>query len=211
VFAVARLVREAAAPQLYVEDLAAGRVHRVQDGALALGGVVVRFVAEGECIAVVTPEGRRVVGFEEPVEVAGRALRVRRPAPAETTRRSPGGTFPYRVEALLGPEGATARFGEHGRIHAIEAENRALLVWILARRLADDRARGATEAGWCPDADVRVGIWGVQARDLLDNNLNVVISRTRRELGEHGFDGRCIDRRRGETRLLVADVRVESR
>ncbi|MFZ5476426.1 MAG: FHA domain-containing protein [Myxococcota bacterium] len=209
VFAVVRLSPgpDAGAP-LYVEDR--GLVHRVEGDTLALPDLALRFVARGDGFVCEGPEGPVEVALDAPFTVGGRVLRLRRPGPAETTRRSPRGAFPYRVEASLGAEGAVARFVDRadGRAHVLQAETRAVLVWILGRRLLEDRARGAPEPGWCADAEVRVGIWGAEAREQLENNLNVVVSRVRRELGERGFDGRCIDRRRGGTRLVVAEVQV---
>lgn len=209
-FVVVRLERgPAEGGRLFVEDLASGLVHPVVGDRLALGGLSLTFRDQDGAVALEGPDGPVPLGPDGFVEVAGRALRVRRPTAAETTRRA-SGPARYAVEARLSPAPA-ATFVDRGtgRAHTMVAETRALLVFLLARQWEQDRAAGRAEVGWCDDDRVRSGIWGGPGRSQLGNNLNVVVSRTRRELVDHGFDALCIERQRGRTRLVVDAVELD--
>lgn len=112
--------------------------------------------------------------------------------------------------SLDGPTGPSAAF-EHlvtGARHTVSAENRAILVHLLARRLMAERATDPEAKGWCDDGGLRTAIWGAESRKQLANNLNVVIRRTRQELDKAGFDGSCIEKVHGHTRLHVAEATV---
>ncbi len=203
--------RPTAGAPLFLEDPASGLVHAVDpSGVVVVGGATLTFRDEGDRLVCVGPGGPIPIGADGALALGPRLLRVRRPAPAATTRRARGPAFRYEVEARL-TDVPRARFVDRlgGRQHTVVAETRALLVFLLARQWLADRDAGRPEGGWCDDDRLRTGIWGGPGRAHLGNNLNVVISRTRRELEEHGLDGRCIERRKGRTRLVVEAAVVE--
>ncbi len=63
-------------------------------------------------------------------------------------------------------------------------------------------------AGWRPDDILRSALWGAQYRKLARNTFNMVVSRTRQHIEEAGLDPACIEKRKGWTRLVVAEVDV---
>lgn len=132
------------------------------------------------------------------------------PAPGET-REVLGATHGYRLQVDLdGPAGPQARFDDpaSGVGHTITAENRVVLVYVLARKLSQDRAAGVpeVEAGWLADPDVALGIWGRAAADGLGNQLNVLVWRVRKELEAGGFDPWCLEKRSRHLRLRAGEL-----
>lgn len=118
--------------------------------------------------------------------------------------------YPYEVTvAPPGPQAARARFDDPRaeRIHVLGSENRATLIYLLATALGDDRQQGSAPdvAGWRPDTDIAAGLWG---RAGEGRNLNVLVTRVRAELRGASFNPWCIEKRSGQTRLLVDTVRV---
>lgn len=153
----------------------------------------------------------RALAFDEVFEVGGRAFVVQPAADSLTrTREMEAERYPYRLEADLdGPTGARVRLVDptRGLTHLVEAENRAVLLYQLARKLADDREAGEppTHAGWMSDDEIGLGIWGRQARG---KNLNVLVTRVRAEVREAGFDPWFIEKRKGYTRMRLSEVRI---
>ncbi len=92
----------------------------------------------------------------------------------------------------------------------ITSENRVALLYVLARQIRDDRARGVpdVEAGWCSDAVVMQGIWGRQWENQEWNTYQVLLFRLRKELKAGGFDGFLLEKRKGHTRLRVTRVAI---
>lgn len=212
---------------LVVEDRASGLV--LPPG-VALAGLDLQEVRA-------TDSGRYVVrigGDEVDVELGvpftwrDRALTLRPADPGATTWREGRGGFPYEVVASLdGPVGPEARVRDRvrGVECALASENRAVLVYLLARQLLQDRARAAGDrlpgaqervdrggdakaGGWCADDALRRGIWGASWREQAPNNLNVLIRRTRAELEAAGLDAQCIQKIPGYARLCVDEVVV---
>ena len=115
--------------------------------------------------------------------------------------------FPFVLSASLdrGP-GPTAEFRSPlGQRHRVRSENRCVLLYVLAKRMHDDLARQTDEslAGWVDDEQLRREIWGPTAKTMYPNNLQVLIRRLRKELEENGFDGWCIQKHHGHTRVAV--------
>jgi hypothetical protein len=145
----------------------------------------------------------------EEFEVAGRRFRLvavdahRVPTAVPTADR-----YPYLADvALDGPTGPVATLsGPGGRSLTVEG-NRAVLVWVLAKALAEDRAAGVPgeDAGWRPDGAVRSAIWG---RSGDDNKLHVLIHRLRGDVEAAGLDPWCVEKKRRFVRIRVADVRM---
>ena len=131
---------------------------------------------------------------------AGDALR----APTAQPRSD---RYPYAIVATLsgatGPE-ATVRNVATGHEYTVDAENRAVLLYLLARQVAKDREAGlpSSDIGWATDDDVRMGVWGRGAGE--DNKLHVLVYRLRNELKKAGFDPWFIEKRRKYIRARIA-------
>jgi pSer/pThr/pTyr-binding forkhead associated (FHA) protein len=84
--------------------------------------------------------------------------------------------------------------------------NRGVLLYVLSRQLARDRAAGRSEAeqGWCTTDDVLVAVWGRGQKD--PNPLNVLVHRLRGYLLEEGFEPWFVEKRRGAIRVRLRDV-----
>lgn len=117
--------------------------------------------------------------------------------------------FPYRLTVTLdGASGATATLEDvtHGVRHVIAAENRAVLLYVLAKQLLEERKKGdAVEAGWCNDDDVARDIWGKKGTSDA-NSLHVLVHRLRKEIKKAGFDPWFIEKRRRAIRIALTDV-----
>jgi hypothetical protein len=151
--------------------------------------------------------------IDEPFEVAGRKLCLRQgDALAGATASPVTDRYPYTLVATLdgatGPE-ATLRDQPMDRVHRVMAANRAVLLYLLARKWSSDNERGITggELGWVADAEVLTGIWGRGARD--ENKLHVLVYRLRSEVKGAGFDPWFVEKRRRYIRARLLDARVE--
>lgn len=158
-----------------------------------------------------TDDGEGPIDFDEPFIVGDRRFVVRGSAMrVSATWDADRERFPYTLIARLdGPTGPRARLVEvrADREAVVDAENRAVLLYLLGRRLVDDRAAGlpATHSGWMPDDEVASGIWG---RAAAGKNLNVLVTRVRAELKDQGFNPWFIEKRKGHTRISVDEVDV---
>jgi hypothetical protein len=148
-----------------------------------------------------------------PFELGGRTFRLdAEAAPPGATRDLVAVRYAYTLEASLHSEpGPTARLLEQatGRVTTITAENRATLLWLLAKKRQDDldaRTPDA-DAGWCDVQDVVVGVWG-RAPGATVENLRVLLCRVRRELKESGFDPWFLEHRGQHLRARVAEARA---
>jgi hypothetical protein len=201
----------ATGPRLLVEDIDNGVQVPVHSDRVGLGTFQV----------LVDPDGQAWIGREDgsldPVEVDesfvvdGRQFRVRRaPERASATWDAGETRYPIRVMAeLAGPTGPRATLTDvtTGASVDLGAENRAILVYVLARHLRTERAAGIPErdAGWCADHEVASQVWG---RLSTGRNLNVLITRVRNDLRRGGIDPWCLEKRRGFVRLRVETVEV---
>jgi hypothetical protein len=89
----------------------------------------------------------------------------------------------------------------------IEAETRAILLYLLGKKVDDDR-RGGTqkdEVGWCADDDAIVGVWGRNGLPDGANRLKVLVHRLRAEIERAGLDPWFIERRRRFIRIRVRE------
>lgn len=118
--------------------------------------------------------------------------------------------YAYSCRAVSnGPRGPEV-FLEDDRGHKHHCiGNRAILLLILARQLAMDREQGSTEEeeGWVSDADVCTGIWGRGQGSK--SGLNVLVHRTRKQLGSDGFDPWFIEKKRRGIRARLQHVTVD--
>ncbi len=114
--------------------------------------------------------------------------------------------------ALDGPGGPVAQLSDpRGTLHhTVGAENRATLLYMLARRRKEDLEHGEPEAtaGWIDDEEVMIGVWGRAALHQATSNWSVLLHRLRRELDEAGFDPSIIEKRRGAVRLRLRHIEL---
>lgn len=149
-----------------------------------------------------------------PFEVAGRrlVLSLERGAPRATRNLNPA-RYGYRLRATLtgGPGPAAWLLDlKDGTELSFSAENRATLLWLLARGLKEDRAAGRpeAEAGWVEESELITGVWG-RAAGGTPANLRVLVCRIRRELKSGGLDPWFLEHRASHLRARVAEVVVE--
>ena len=210
-----------------VEDLGSGARFVVQGDRFVIGGTGradLRLDGGGDAEATLIfhPNGEVWLGEDEqdgPLEegevfvVAGRRFRlvaltgVHEPtSTAEAVSR-----YPYEVEARLdGPTGpeAIVRDRATGREHHVSADNRAVLLYLLARGFQADQGSPPDRRGWLSDAEVAVGIWGRRSVEGDPNRLHVLVYRLRRELKAAGFDPWFIEKRRRYIRARLAAARL---
>lgn len=91
--------------------------------------------------------------------------------------------------------------------HTVSAENRAILLWVLAKERKEALEAGDEDGGWCADADVATAVWG--KRGTADaNSLHVLVHRLRKELKKAGFDPWFIEKRRKAIRIALQHVNL---
>lgn len=209
-------------PEAWVlHDLDAGTARMFQDGRCALlniegelNGVVLVHAVSGEFHVEGDPS-RETVPVMESFEIGGRTFEVRadRSNLSSTSHVAPA-CYAYRLDASLDGGGrviATLRCTETGRAVLFQAPNRALLLFLLGARRLDalESNLADSEAGWVDDDDLRREIWGALRHTMTANNLLVLVSRVRKDLHNLGLDGWCVQKRRCQTRLCVAEVQLK--
>ncbi|MEQ1507809.1 MAG: hypothetical protein ABMB14_36610, partial [Myxococcota bacterium] len=120
--------------------------------------------------------------------------------------------YAYRLEVeLSGPTGPRAVVSDPttGARSAFTAPGRAVLLYLLARRVVADRAAGVplADRGWCTDAEVASGVWG---RSGETRSLNVLVTRVRNDLRRDGFDPWFLEKRHGFVRVRLDAVEVST-
>jgi pSer/pThr/pTyr-binding forkhead associated (FHA) protein len=211
---------------LVVEDVATGVCTALASDRLNIGSgpdadlvlptaplrLATLIVHDGGEVWVGTEDDEHPVEVGEPFSVGGREFVIR---PGDTLRaptQGPRGErYPYALTATLtGPTGpaATIRNVQTGQTYRIDAENRAVLLYLLTRRVVQDREAGLPQRdlGWLTDDDVRTGVWGRGASE--DNKLHVLIYRLRNELQKAGFDPWFIEKKRRFVRVRLAGAEV---
>jgi hypothetical protein len=121
--------------------------------------------------------------------------------------------YPYELTVdLNGPTGPVAEMTDPrgGLAHTLDATNRAILLYVLAKRWTEDHAEKVPESqrGWCPDDDLIVGVWGKAALADGSGKLKALLHRVRAELRDAGFDPWFLEKKRGYTRVRVARAKV---
>jgi pSer/pThr/pTyr-binding forkhead associated (FHA) protein len=183
---------------------------RVADGPAIAGTLV--FHAAGE-VHLVTDDDDVALDPDAPFDVAGHTLCLREVRDAVSRTEGVEATkYAYRLRAAIdGGAGPEAVIEDGERRYRIDTENRATLLYLLARQAARDRDQGIGEAdrGWCTDDDIAVGIWGRDKSKHDPNNYHVLVCRLRKELREAGFDPLFIEKRRKYIRLRLDHVTVD--
>lgn len=148
-------------------------------------------------------------------EVAGSLFRVVEVDPTRQPTVQPDNhRYPYKLRVVLNAAAGPAATVSHlstSAVHEVAAENRVVLLYMLARKLLEDREAGVpvAERGWCSDEDVIVGVWGRGALDAGSNRLKVLVHRVRKELAASGFDAWCIEKRSGLIRGRFVEVEAD--
>lgn len=205
-----------------VEDVEGGlsfpvrgdRFHLGPGGDLELDGADATLLFTGPSEAWIGEDGDdRPLDVGVDFQVAGRTLRVKQVESVHApTIEATGERYPYRLEATLdGPRGAEARIIDlQTRVsHVISAENRAILLVLLGRKVLTDKAEGAIERGWMSDGDVARGLWGRSWTEKSMNNLNVLVHRVRKEVQGAGLDPWFLEKRSGFIRARLAEVAID--
>lgn len=144
-------------------------------------------------------------------EVAGRRLVVRTvPGGREATVVPDPDRYPYRVTATLagvtGPV-ASVRDLVSRQEYTCEVGNRAILLYLLATKVDEDRRAGciAQDIGWCSDDDIMSKVWG---RHGDANKLHVLLHRLRADVKGAGLDPWFIEKKQRYVRIRVAEVEL---
>ncbi len=206
---------------LVVEDIAAGVRYPLRSERFTIGASGdVRTTGPGATLLLTGPDDLwlGVDGEDAPISVDevfvvdGRSYAVRR---ADLERSPTLGAAPAQplyglVATLNGSSGieATLVEVETGRSHRIEAENRALLLYVLGKKWRGDADAGGAPAdwGWLSDEDVATALWGRGQASRDDNGLHVLIHRVRKEVAAAGFDPWFIEKRRRCIRARFSQV-----
>lgn len=124
---------------------------------------------------------------------------------AERTRYS------YRLtvdlQGATGPE-ALVEDLRTGQRCEVRSANRAVLLYILGRRLSNDRDEGVidTRRGWCTDEEVSSGVWGRNWKSHAGSHLHVLIHRLRNQLKGSQIDPWFIEKKRRHVRIRVDEI-----
>jgi hypothetical protein len=208
-----------------LEDRTAGlavpaRSDRLHIGSAADSDLYIEHAAERAATVLLHANGELWVGTDdgefsvEPgqvFEVAGRRLRIIADHSARVPTREDGADrYGYALSVTLngasGPE-ALLTDTHTGATCLVDADNRAVLLYLLARKLDEDRAAGVAEAeaGWCSDDEIVAGVWG--RREPADaNSLHVLVYRLRRDLKRAGIDPWFIEKRRKALRARLTSI-----
>ncbi len=198
--------------ELELVDLDAGVRQPLTFGDNAFDGFVVRVSRDGSC-ALVTPTSEKAIDIDLPFELGGLHLLISGPEAGEPATREVDHTLmPYRIEASLngasGPEARIVDLRRPDREVRIASATQAEVLYVLAQRLEVEQRSAMPEPGWIGNSDLRLAVWGRQAERLHRSRLPVVLHRIRKVLEEGGLDSDCVARRRGATRLAIAEVEL---
>lgn len=184
----------------------------VVPGARSLEATVLQLGDEDFALGVDGEEEDLAVG--RPFVVCGRTLVVE-PDPSPTRRPTrtsdqvPGYLIEVTLQGVTGPEALIVDpRGE--RRHRVEADNRAVLLYLLCRQVQQDAEAGRppSDRGWIADEEVSTGIWGRSPTARDTNSLHVLVHRLRKEVTDAGLDPWFIEKRRRFIRVRADRVTV---
>ncbi|MEO0602655.1 MAG: FHA domain-containing protein [Myxococcota bacterium] len=218
---------EAESTPVALEDLHTGLRHPFRGGRFVIGSAEdadlriagvspheVELVLHGPDEAHrVTVDGESPIVVGEPFEVAGAGFRLVHVAQRTRISTEPmtGERFPYLLRATLnGPTGPVAELSDLSTDQRlrIEIESRAVLLYVLGRRVVEDRQRGVPreEAGWLSSDEVARGVWGRSRQSCGTERLKTLVQRVRTQARHAGFNPWFIERRGGRIRVHVRRV-----
>lgn len=158
-----------------------------------------------------TDEEERALAVGEALTVCGRTFVLRHATARDPTAVVDRTAYPIRVtvdlQGAAGPE-ALVEDLHSGKNCEIRAANRAVLLYILARRVKQDQEEGVIDSrrGWCTDEEVASGVWGRSWRSSAGSHLHVLIHRLRAQLKSAQMDPWFIEKKRRHTRIRVQDI-----
>lgn len=108
--------------------------------------------------------------------------------------------YPYSAHIIEHPSFPIVEISEEreGKKLRFYQTNRAKLLFALVC------ARKQNDQGWVDDGYLREQIWGKEGHNARTNNFNVLIHRVREDLFSAGFNGHCLEKKKGFSRLLVS-------
>lgn len=168
--------------------------------------------SDGE-IWIGTSDGEHALEIGEHFEVAGRQFRICQKVQRTPTMLAMDMRYPYHLsvnlQGAIGPR-AQLRDLKTGKVFEIQSNNRVVLLYILARRLAEDResTQSKDAEGWCKDEEVSSGIWGRNWQEHSAGHLHVLVHRLRNQIKTGGFDPWFIEKKRRHVRLCLPEVEV---
>jgi hypothetical protein len=170
-------------------------------------GVVGLVLVVGDELRLATDDDDLLLPEGVPVEVAGTTLTARRAdAALAATVPLARTSWTYALRATLrGPTGPSAELADpvSGRSHRVDTENRAVLLWLLGSRWRQDQGLHDEDRGWCGDDELLSGLWGREGASADPTRLRVLLCRLRKELGDAGLDGSCLEKRQGHLRVRL--------
>jgi hypothetical protein len=218
--------RAAMAPArpLVLEDLDQGHGVAFVGARLRLGthpDADLRIEGVGDVVVLRGPDDELLLGMDddtqplalgEPFAVGGHRFAVQRASAAVQATADLGPPPVVGLWATLeGGPGPLARVRDPrvGAEVGIAAETRATLLWLLGRKLLDDREAGVDEAraGWLAEGDALTGVWG-RGSGGTPANLRVLVCRVRKDLREGGVDPWLLEHRAGHLRARLGSVEL---
>ncbi len=211
-----------------VEDMASGACFPLRKERFVFGGessadVYIPGAARSAAVLIVHADGEiwlgadaedRLLQKDEEFQVSGRRFRLSTPAhDLGLTRELVTVGYPYGLFASLdGPAGpvATITHLENNVAVELRAETRAVLLYLLGRKLREDIASGvpALDRGWLSESEAAQGIWGRGGVANRGTALNVLIFRIRKDLEAGGFDPWCLEKRARCLRIRVEQAEI---
>jgi len=216
---------EALAQRLIVEDTARGVRFPIPGDRFFIGSgehcdlqlddgpeeVAVIIVHEDGEAWLGTDDGERPLEIGDALEIPGRSLILQVANEHGPTVVSERTRYPFRLtvdlQGATGPE-ALIEDLRNGTRCEIRSANRAVLLYILARRLQKDRDESVLDArqGWCNDEEVSSGVWGRNWKTHAGSHLHVLIHRLRNQLKGAKIDPWFIEKKRRHVRIRVEEI-----
>ncbi len=212
---------------LFIEEIGTARLIPIRTNRLYIGtaadsdvllddgadrAATLQIHSDGE-IWLGTDEGEHALEIGENFEVGSRQFRLRIDVKRTPTMLAVDMRYPYHLSVNL--QGATGPVAElrdlkTGKAFEIQSNNRVVLLYILARRLSEDResAQSKDDEGWCKDEEVSSGIWGRNWQEHSAGHLHVLVHRLRNQIKTGGFDPWFIEKKRRHVRLCLPEVEV---
>lgn len=118
-------------------------------------------------------------------------------------------SYPYSASIIEHPLFPIVEITEEdtGKKLRFYHNNRAKLLFTLV--CEKQQSDQTDHDGWVDDSQLRQSIWGEEGKNSRTNNFNVLIHRVREDLFTAGFNGHCLEKKKGYTRLSVTRVTMD--